>query len=261
MDSPARVVWSGPLHPTALAFSPDGTRIAVVARPTPELDLGARAAVHLLTLPTGDTPPSGDTAPDEGTPDESTPDAPDAPAPDDAGAGPVGDLVRVAGTPWADQLAWTAYGRRLVVMGKHTVSLQSAATVWAVDALPGAEPTVLSPGVEEPLYALDVRTVPGGAPAPVAVSVADGIETCLEWRDTGRDTTSLGEPSGEVLGFDVVMTSDGPVIAALAHLESGPPGGVGRAARVGAAAVGTTPAGPTSPSVRCASWSRGPPTA
>ncbi len=219
-DSRARVVWSGPMHPTALAFSPDGTRIAVVARPTPELDRGARAAIHLLTLPTGDTSSSRDTAPDETTaPDESTP---DAAAASDAGAGPVGDLVRVAGTPWADQLAWTADGRRLVVTGKHTVSLQSAATVWAVDALPGAEPTVLGPGIEEPLCALDVRTVGGGAPAPVVVSVADGIETRLEWRDTGGDTTTLWEPSGEVLGFDVAMTADGPVIAALAHLESGP---------------------------------------
>lgn len=194
---PARVVWAGPLHPTALAFSPDGTRIAVVARPTPELDLSTRAAVHLLTLSTGDTGSGGD-------------------------SGPAGDLVRVATTPWAEQLAWTADGSRLVVMGKHTTSVQSSATVWAVDAHADAEPTVLGPGVEETLCALDVRTVAGSAPAPVVVSVADGIETRLEWRDTGRETTTLWEPSGEVLGFDVVVTADGPVIAALAHLESGP---------------------------------------
>lgn len=211
---PARVVWSGPLHPTALAVSPDGARIAVVARPTPELDLSTRAAVHLLTLPTerteptetteqaGTTEPSGDTEP--------------------TGDTPVGDLVRVAATPWAEQLAWTADGRRLVVMGKHTTSVQSSATVWAVDADTAAEPTVLGPGLEEPLCALDVRTVEGAAPAPVVVSVADGIETRLEWRDTGRETTTLWEPSGEVLGFDVVVTAEGPVIAALAHLESGP---------------------------------------
>lgn len=227
----ARRMWSGPLHPTALAFSPDGTRIAVVARPTPELDLGSRAAVYLLTLPDPAVAPTAEVPPDgDGPTDGEVP--PDADGPTGT-TGTAGDLVRVSATPWAEQLAWTADGKRLLVMGKHTASLQSAATVWSMDADAGSDATVLGPGVAETVCALDVRAGAGDAPAAAVVSVADGIETRLEWRDVGRDTSPLWEPSGELLGFDVAMTADGPVIAALAHLDSGPlevwagpPGGV-----------------------------------
>ena len=185
----------GELHPTELAWSPDRSRIALIARPTTELDLSTRAGVYLV--------------------------APDSTAAEGAADDPAG-AVLVATTPWAESLAWTADGSTLVVLGKQAGSLQSSATVWSLPAAAGAGATVLGPRIEETLCALGVRTVGPGGPCPVVVSIADGIETRLEWRGDGGKTELLWESSGEVLDFDVTLTSDGPVIAALAYSDSGP---------------------------------------
>lgn len=182
---------AGP-HPTELAWSPDGDRIALIARPTPELDLSTRAGVYLVTAgdPSGDQPAEG--------------------------------AVLVATTPWAESLDWSADGGTLVVLGKQAGSLQSSATVWAMPAAAGAGATVLGPRIDEALCALGVRAAGPGGPTPFAVSIADGIETRLEWRGDGGKTELLWESTGEILEFDVVVTADGPVIAALAHADSGP---------------------------------------
>jgi dipeptidyl aminopeptidase/acylaminoacyl peptidase len=181
------------LHPTELAWSPDGNRIALIARPSTELDLSTRAGIYLV-------------ATDDSAGDQQ----------------PAAGAVRVATTPWAASLSWTADGATLVVLGKQGHSLQSSATVWSVPAVAGGEATVLGPLIEETLCALGVRTVGPGGPSPVVVSIADGIETRLEWRGDGGKTELLWESSGEVLDFDVTLTADGPVVAALAYADSGP---------------------------------------
>ena len=60
------------------------------------------------------------------------------------------------------------------------------------------------------------------APAPAVVSIADGIETRLEWRGPDGSVELLWESDGEVLDFDVTVTDAGPVVAALAYAASGP---------------------------------------
>lgn len=190
----------GDLHPTDLAWSPDRSRIALVARPTPELDLSTRAAVHLVAVAAdGGAPALGRTSGDG-----------------------VDGVVEVAATPWADGVAWTADGATLVVMGKQAGSLQSSATVWSLPAAAGGGATVLGPLLEEPVCALGVRAPAAGGPLPVVVSIAEGIETRLEWRGDGGRSEVLWEPTGEVFDFDVAVTDDGPVIAAIAAVDSGP---------------------------------------
>lgn len=192
-------------HPTELAWSPGGDRIALIARPTPELDLSTRAGVYLVAAGAA------------------------------AGDQPAAGAVLVATTPWAASLAWSADGATLVVLGKQAGSLQSSATVWAMPAAAGAGATVLGPRIEETLCALEVRAAGPGGPTPFVVSIADGIETRLEWRGDGGKTELLWESSGELLDFDVVVTAGGPVVATLAHVDSGPlevwagaPGGLRR---------------------------------
>lgn len=183
-------------HPTELAWSPDGDRIAVIARPTPELDLSSRTGVYLV--------------------------AAGNPADEPAGDQQAGSAALVATTPWAQSLAWSADGESLVVLGKQAGSLQSSATVWTMPAAAGAGATVLGPRIEETLCALEVRPGGRGGPTPFVVSIAEGIETRLEWRGDGGKTQLLWESTGEILDFDVVVTADGPVVAALAHADSGP---------------------------------------
>lgn len=186
----------GELHGTEVAWSPDGSSIAVLARATPELDLSTGTAVYLApTTPAGHGPAS-----------EAT------------GAG----VVQVGLTPWAQDLTWTSDGASLAVLGKQGSSLQSSATVWTLPARAGAGGTVLGPRIEETLCALGVRSPGPGSSFPVAVSIADGVETRLEWRGEGGRTELLWAATGEILGFDVAATADGPVVAALAAVDSGP---------------------------------------
>lgn len=221
----------GDLHPTELAWSPDGTRIALLARPTPELDLSTDTAVYLVTMAAAGTTPAHSTG--------ST-----------TSAGP--DLVRLASTPWAAELCWTADGSRVIVLGKQTPSLQSSATVWALPATGDPTPLPVGPLLDEPVCALHVRAPAPAAgaaatssaaassaatssaagssaagsgtdiPAGVAVTVAEGIETRVEWRAPAAPPAVLWEPTGEVEDFDVALTGSGPVLAAVAAIDSGP---------------------------------------
>lgn len=179
----------GDLHPTELAWSPDGSRIALLARSTPELDLSTGAAVYLVPV---DGPVDGS------------------------------GVVELAMTPWATDLSWTADGETLLVLGKQADGLQSSATVRAMAAAGGAGSTVLGPRLDETLCALGVRPAGPGSPGPVVVCIADGIETRLEWRGTDASPATLWAPDGEILDFDVAGTGGGTVVAAVVAVDSGP---------------------------------------
>lgn len=181
----------GDLHPTALAWSPDGLRIAFIARPEPELDLSTGAAVYLVSA-----------------------------AADDVADAPSVELVGPA--PWADDICWTADGSDLLVLGRHTPSLQAAATVWTMPAIQGSGGSVLGPRIEEPACALGVRSAGPSAPAQAVIAVAAGIETRLEWRGEADATEVLWQSDGEILDFDVTMAAEEPVVAALVSANSGP---------------------------------------
>lgn len=181
----------GDLHPTALAWSPDGARIALIARPVPDLDLSTASTVYVVPA-----------------------------SPDDPSADP--QVAQVGCRPWAEDLTWTADGAALLVLARQADSLQSSTTVWSMPPAEEAGGTVLGPRIEEPLCALGVRSPGLSGPAPAVISIADGIETRLEWRGDRRATELLWQPSGEILDFDVTVTDAGPVVAALAYADSGP---------------------------------------
>ncbi|MET0693990.1 MAG: S9 family peptidase [Propionibacteriaceae bacterium] len=185
-----RPVPLGDLHPTVLAWSPDGEWIAFIARPSPELDLASAAAVYQVAVAANNT---SDERP----------------------------VTRVAALAWAEDLEWTADGTALLVLARHSDSLQSSATVWSLVPTEEAGGTVLGPQIEEPVCALGVRSPGLGAAAPAVVSIADGVDTRLEWRGSGMGEL-LWKSSGEIVDFDVIVTDAGPVVAALSCADSGP---------------------------------------
>ncbi len=171
-------VFGGDLHVVEVAWSPDGVRLAVVARPTPELDGMSRATVWVLA------------------------------------ADGAGEPRKVADAAYANRLGWTGDGSRLVYVAPHDLVPGSAGTVWTVPA-DGGEPLVVGPGRDETRCGIDVTSVAGDSRA-VAV-VAEGLDTRLEWclPDGGAREVLWAAP-GEVYDVDVAVGADGPVLVVVA---------------------------------------------
>ena len=170
-------VWAPDLHVVEVAWSPDGSRLAVLAWPTPELDDMMRATVWLL-------------------------------AADGSGA-----ARRLAELPLASGLGWLG-DDRLVCTAPHDLTACSAATAWTVPT-DGGEPAVTGPGRDESRCGLRAL-VPPGQTRPV-VLVADGLDTRLEWVGPAGDREPLwhGPPEITADAVDVVVDPGGPVVAAV----------------------------------------------
>lgn len=173
----AEVLWDPDLHVTEVAWSPDGTRLAVLTQDTPQIDDGWSASIWVV---------SADGA----------------------------DAWRLCPTPWQpEDLAWTRDGTRLVYVTTHRPRATSGWTVWAVGVEEGAEPVVIGPQRDEPRCGVGVRVVPGDD--RVVIGIADGLGTRLEWcdpADGSRET--IWDSPGDIDAYDV---ASGGVVAAVAH--------------------------------------------
>lgn len=187
------VVWAPDLHLVEVAWSPDGSRLAVVAWPTPELDDTARAAVWVVDA--------------DGT-------APHL----------------VARLHSARDLGWLGPDR-LGSVATHDGTTCSGWTVWTLP-LSGGDPAVLAPARDEPRCGIAVRTLEDGTAAIVVTEGLDSrLERCDP--DGRRETlwTSPGElgPVDVVVGAAgpavaaVATAPDRP-----AEVWAGPPGDVVR---------------------------------
>jgi dipeptidyl aminopeptidase/acylaminoacyl peptidase len=116
-------------HPVAIAWSPDGTNLALVVQPTPELDTSILATIVLLGL--------------------------EAAAP-----------VEVCSSPNADALFFNGTGERLVFTAPHEPNFVSALTVWAVASQAGSEPVVIGPRPTEPATMAKDPGTKSPSPAP-----------------------------------------------------------------------------------------------
>ncbi len=188
-DGREPVLRYGGDHVAELAWSPDGTRLALLTRPTPELDGGARTWIRVL----------------------------DGAGP---GAWPVTDVCPAG---WATGLRWTADGSALLVVAPHSFDPVSGSTVWAVEPVAGAEPHRCGPGPDEEVCGAGVRPVDDPA-APVLVLTLDRLATRLDRRDLdGGLHGPLLAASGDVDAFDAVTTADGAVLALVLSADAGPP--------------------------------------
>src|SRR5882757_2904439 len=108
-------------HVREMAWSPDGSSLAYLATPAPELDSLVDAELYTVDA-TGGAP------------------------------------HRLAAAPWAGGLRWGT--DRLVFAGPHGRERVASSTVWAVDPA-GAAPVVIGPGPDEPRCADAVVVIPG----------------------------------------------------------------------------------------------------
>ncbi len=182
-------------HVVESTWSPDGTRVALLTRPRPELDSADRTRVVVCTV-TGD------------------------------GTWPATDVCAI---PWSDGLRWSPDSSTLVLLGPHRDDPVSGSTVWAVDPTAGAVPHLVGPGPDAAVCAEAVEVVrgPAGTGGPVAVVVADGLATRLERVATAGAPSPgsvLLEATGDVHALDVLSTPDGSLLIALVLCaDSGPP--------------------------------------
>ena len=173
-------------HLTELAWSPNGSAVAVLARTTPGLDDSARAEVWVV-------PSSADRD----------------------------SARRVVTAPWAHGLVWSGDGGLLAYAGPHEPHPVSAHTVWAVPAA-GGEARVVGPGPDEPCCGVAAGAVSGER--RLLVKVLEGLDTRIEWCDPANgEREVLWSSDVEVDAFDVACTGRGPdLVAVCARPGDGP---------------------------------------
>lgn len=169
-------------HVVAFDWSPDGSTLAVLVRPTPELDTAIDGRICLVSAAARDEP------------------------------------QRVCVAPGADEVCFAAGGHRLVFVAYHERNWVSAGTVWSVPATADSRPAVIGPTPDEAACAVEVHTVPGEN--RVIIRLAEGLETRLEWchPETGEREV-LWEADGDVACFDV---APGPILATAQSAGRGP---------------------------------------
>jgi dipeptidyl aminopeptidase/acylaminoacyl peptidase len=120
---------TGDEHVAALAWSPDGGRLAWIAWRTPSLDDALRGSLRVIPA---------------------------------AGGEPL-TLCRA----YASDLAWSSDGARLVFIAPHDLAGFSGFTAWSIDPA-GGVPAVIGPGPDDPCCGLRIGR-PGPARVPVVI--------------------------------------------------------------------------------------------
>jgi len=168
-------------HLAAVDWSPDGATLAVVLRPTPELDAAGEGRICLV-------------------------------AADSSGA----MATRLCAAPGAEDLCFVASGNRIAFVAHHERNWVSATTVWSVPAVAGGAPTVVGPNAGELACALEVHPV---GEDRVVIQLAQGLDSRLEWCDTCTgEREVLWQATGDVACYDV---GPGPLLAMAQHADRG----------------------------------------
>ena len=169
-----RSLSAGDRHLFEIAWSPDSTRIAFLASPTPELESRKNAALLTLGL-------------DEDSPTR------------------ICDTNRMA-----SDLIWTSSGDQLAFLAGHAPTT-SAQTAFAVDPS-GGEPRVIGPDDQEAACVESMK--PASGESRLVLAIAQGLSTRLEWVDPAsgaRETFYQPEEGDFGAGAFDVHARDGQV--------------------------------------------------
>ncbi len=183
---------TGDRHVTDMAWSPDGLRIAFLARATPELDSGRRQIGIWTIAAAGDAEPH-----------------------------------HICDTANARDLVWTtseAVGDLLAWVGPFEAIPQCSNTVWSVPA-DGGDPAIFGPDVDAGICVTGLQGVTGQP--RLTVSVATGLTTELVNLNTpsGLPVLFAAHPTGDLGAFAVAMPphAAAPVLALVRSSGDVPP--------------------------------------
>jgi len=182
---------TGDVHVQELAWSPDGTQIVYLARPTPELDDQRKAAVYVIPVHGGEPRHVCDTV----------------------GGG--------------SQLAWASseyIGEVLVWIGSHEAMPQCSSTAWQVPVA-GGEPTVTGTAVDADACTVMLRTAPDQPRFTVAVARGLTTELVNLNTPTGLPVTVLTHPTGDLGAYSVAAPPHAlvPTVAVVRSGGDAPP--------------------------------------
>ncbi len=169
------VGWAPSLHLTEVAWSPDGSRLSLLAQDSPLQDDHSSTRVHVLV-----------------------------PGEDDGSA--------VCRAPGASDVGWSG-SATIIYAAPHELQPQSASTVWAVPAEGGA-PRVVGTGRDEPCCTVGLAHAASGTDTMLVVADGLATRLERVSRATG-ERTLVQDMSGEVTGLSVTDGPDGPLIAAV----------------------------------------------
>jgi dipeptidyl aminopeptidase/acylaminoacyl peptidase len=166
-----RKVEIGDRHIIEVTWSPDGSRIACLVSPTPELESRNHTSVLVVDL-TSCT---------------------------------FYDVCQIP-ILFSVQLSWTTDGRYLALVSSHEPT-PSSMTVFVMDPS-GSVPRVVGPGPSDTVCVQSIKTV--HSDSRLVMSIADGLTTRLEWLDpnTGARSTLYEPDSGDIARTFAVHTGN-----------------------------------------------------
>jgi dipeptidyl aminopeptidase/acylaminoacyl peptidase len=188
-SSTTHTLPTGDVHLTELSWSPDGSRISYIARATPELETGLHGRLYLISIE------------DDSSPEE----------------------IAIDGIGSPRDLTWSADGRLLVFVGAHDPEPQGSSTVYAVPADGSATVQRIGPAIDVEQCVTGLRAVPDSQ--RVAVSIAEGLTTHLEWLDpeNAEPEALYAYPEGDVRTADLSFRGGSLLMAVVRSSGSLPP--------------------------------------
>ena len=184
-----RTLATGDIHLTELAWSPDGSRIAYISRPTPELESNLRSQIAVISV--------------------------------DGGAD-VTEIPIEGG--WSPRnLTWSPNGRLLLFVGSHDPQPQGSFTVYAVPSDGSGAPRNVGPTRDDEHCVVGLRAVPGSE--RVVISLAEGLTTHLEWLDPVSEERErlYTYQEGDFGAVDLSLRDGRPLLAVVRSSGSEPP--------------------------------------
>ena len=184
-----RTLPTGEMHVSEIAWSPDGSRISYVARPTPELEAGIHSRLFVISVADGAEPRE----------------------------------IAIEGGWTPRDLTWGANGTTLLFVGGHDPQPQGSFTVYAVPSDGSAPAHPVDPDIDTAQCVTALRAVPGSE--RVAVTIAEGLTSRLEWLDpaSGEHEPLYAYLEGDLSGTDVVLRDGNPILAVVRESGSEPP--------------------------------------
>lgn len=184
-----RTLPTGDVHLTDLAWSPDGSRIAYLAGPTPEIESGLQSRVSVI-------PVAGVAEPSE---------------------------IAVGGSWSPRELTWSAKGGSLLFVGAHDPQPQGSFTVYAVPSDGSGPARRVGPSPDDEHCVTGLRSVRGSE--RVVIVLSEDLTTRLEWLDpaSGERELLYADPEGDVSAADVVLRDGQPLLAVVRSSGSEPP--------------------------------------